>query len=155
MSVTIPVSPGYSAERASRRAATLDVTSNSSIPARRKCGSWRGLLTSATVRTPGVGRGSALSLLMADVSERDPVQPTEVRAEPIPIHVRRQGEDEVEAVTTVLVALSVEMDDVDVALGQPVEQVSEPRRVPDLHPDVQTAGRGTLETLAQHPQRPQ
>ncbi len=53
MSVTNPVNPGYRAERASRCEATLDVTNSSSTSARWKCGSWRGLLTSDTVRTPG------------------------------------------------------------------------------------------------------
>ena len=53
MSVTIADRPGYSADRASRCEATLEVTSSSSTSARRKCGSWRGLLTSATVRTSG------------------------------------------------------------------------------------------------------
>ena len=53
MSVTIADRPGYRAERASSRDATLDVTSSSSTSARTKCGSCFGLLTSATVRTWG------------------------------------------------------------------------------------------------------
>ncbi len=62
MSVTMAERPGYSADRARRCEAILEVTRSSSTLARTKCGSWRGLLTSATVRTPGATDSMAMTV---------------------------------------------------------------------------------------------